>query len=266
MAPFHSLHVLLALVLVAVANGATVFEADCSAPSLTAAFGGAKVRYGGQNVKLWANGTGLNVTYPAGSYVPSQTPVGGFGLYTDTPVPQGTAILSYSVYFPKGFNFVKGGKLPGLYGGKTSCTGGDPAEDCFSTRLMWRAGGAGEVYLYANREAQDPAICSTPNNECNPTYGWSLNRGSFKFATGKWTNVVETVRMNTAGKRDGLLKLSVNGVEVLTYSNIVFRTADYPQTIVSGIDVETFFGGNSKDYASPTEQKASFKDFVLSSN
>ncbi len=68
------------------------------------------------------------------------------------------------MFFPTGFNFVKGGKLPGLYGGKASCTGGDPAVDCFSTRLMWRAEGQGELYLYANREAQDPAICADSTN------------------------------------------------------------------------------------------------------
>jgi len=95
---------------------------------------------------------------------------------------------------------LSGGKLPGLYGGKTSCTGGDPAVDCFSTRLMFRKNGAGEVYLYANREAQDPSICNTkihPNNECNPTYGWSLDRGAFTFQTGQWTNVEGTTQLKT---------------------------------------------------------------------
>ena len=55
--------------------------------------------------------------------------------------------LDYKVFFPDDFDWVKGGKLPGLYGGHTRCSGGNPALDCFSTRLMWRAGGAGELYL-----------------------------------------------------------------------------------------------------------------------
>lgn len=44
--------------------------------------------------------------------------------------------LEYSIFFPTGFDFVKGGKMPGLYGGHTGCSGGQQSEDCFSTRLM----------------------------------------------------------------------------------------------------------------------------------
>ncbi|KAF8823747.1 hypothetical protein HHX47_DHR9000532 [Lentinula edodes] len=40
-----------------------------------------------------------------------------------------------------------GGKLPGLYGGRQGCSGGDAAVDCFSTRPMWRKDGQGELYV-----------------------------------------------------------------------------------------------------------------------
>lgn len=67
--------------------------------------------------------------------------------------------MSYSVFFPTGFNFVKGGKLPGasvagvvqlltltgMYGGTKGCSGGSLAETCWSSRLMFRTGGLGEV-------------------------------------------------------------------------------------------------------------------------
>jgi len=85
-----------------------VFKADFTKPSLSAAFGGAKVNYGAKNVALWSNGSGIDVTYPKGSWNPSNSPVGGFGLYTNNPVTSGTAVLSYSVFFPVGFNFVLG--------------------------------------------------------------------------------------------------------------------------------------------------------------
>jgi hypothetical protein len=55
--------------------------------------------------------------------------------------------LEYSVFFPAGFDFVLGGKMPGLYGGKEGCSGGDAAEDCWSSRMMWRKDGNGELYL-----------------------------------------------------------------------------------------------------------------------
>jgi len=244
---------------------ALVFKADFSKSSLSAAFGGGGVSYGNQNVVLWASGGGIDVAYPAGSYVPSGPIVGGFGIWTNHRVSAETAIFKYSVFFPSGFNFVKGGKLPGLYGGRKSCSGGDPARDCFSTRMMWRDGGKGELYLYANREAQDPAICQMPNNYCSPTYGWSLNTGSFTFARNAWTDIEERITLNTPGQRNGVLAIKVNGQEVIRYNNIVFRIAAYPDMKVEGMDVETFFGGNGPEWASPTRQVTKFKEFILES-
>lgn len=53
--------------------------------------------------------------------------------------------------FTSEFEFVKGGKMPGMYGGKMGCGGGVNAAEqgCFSARLMWRREGEGTVYLYA---------------------------------------------------------------------------------------------------------------------
>ena len=83
----------------------------------------------------------LEILYPRGSYSPSHEPRGGTDFYavpsfsllggsgtdsipfpgsTDTTRPLENAsnvTLSYSVFFPSTFDFVKGGKLPGLYGG-----------------------------------------------------------------------------------------------------------------------------------------------------
>ena len=63
--------------------------------------------------------TSVRAHYPAGSYNPSGSPRGGFSFYAPGPasVDLSTAkeaTFSYSVLFPEGFAFVKGGKLPGL--------------------------------------------------------------------------------------------------------------------------------------------------------
>ncbi|KIO25566.1 polysaccharide lyase family 14 protein, partial [Tulasnella calospora MUT 4182] len=132
--------------------------------------------------------------------------------------------MSYSVFFPKNFDFVLGGKLPGLYGGRPGCSGGDPAEDCFSTRLMWRKGGAGELYLYAPKSKQGDGVCNTPpKSDCNVDYGLSIGRGSFKFAPGRWTNVRQTVVLNTPGKPDGTFALEVDGARVLDVQGVYYR-------------------------------------------
>ena len=61
----------------------------------------------------------MQAHYPQGSYNPSGSPRGGFSFYAPGPenVDLSTAkeaTFSYSVYFGDGFQFVKGGKLPGF--------------------------------------------------------------------------------------------------------------------------------------------------------
>lgn len=101
----------------------------------------------------WVNSSSaLQCFYPSGSINPGNkdAPQGGFQFYA-IPLPDigsaTTATLEYGVFFPTDFAWVKGGKLPGFYGGHTGCSGGNAALDCFSTRLMWRNDGAGELYL-----------------------------------------------------------------------------------------------------------------------
>ena len=61
----------------------------------------------------------MQAHYPKGSYNFEHQPQGGFSFYA--PGPQDVdlstakeATFGYSVLFPDGFNFVKGGKLPGI--------------------------------------------------------------------------------------------------------------------------------------------------------
>jgi hypothetical protein len=94
------------------------------------------------------------VLYPAGEFGTS----GGAQFYKNfSEGALGTAaFLEYDVMFEDGFDAVRGGKLPGLYGGGRSCSGGHPAEDneCFSVRLMWRADFNGVSYMYVPSRAR----------------------------------------------------------------------------------------------------------------
>lgn len=174
----------------------------------------------------------LQLFYPEHSVNPSARPVGGADFYAN-PFKRGvieganTVSLSYAIFFPEDFDFVKGGKLPGLYGGRTTCSGGADASDCFSTRLMWRSGGAGELYLYAPKDKQTKHLCSTvPRSYCgDQTYGLSIGRGSFTFKRGGWTRVTQSVRLNTPGKNDGGFSLVVDGKEVIRAEDIYYRDA-----------------------------------------
>ena len=141
------------------------------------------------------------------------------------------------------FDWVLAGKLPGLYGGHTACSGGDEALDCFSTRLMWREGGVGELYLvrflhmwktedltqlfsweqYAPKDKQTSALCADSQSTCDSVYGLSMGRGSFRWAAGGWTSVTQTVYLNTPGQQDGQFTLDVNEERVMERKDVFYR-------------------------------------------
>ena len=95
------------------------------------------------------SGPVLEVTYPQGSF---SHDTGGSQLFSLWNTSDGSqfhsVLLTYEVAFASNFDFVKGGKLPGLRGGPDpdGCSGGNAStgSNCFSTRLMWRKQGAGE--------------------------------------------------------------------------------------------------------------------------
>ena len=155
-----------------------------------------------------ANSTGpvLQVTYPAGSF---SHDTGGSQLYNLWNTSDGSTfqsmMVSYEVAFDSGFDWVKGGKLPGLRGGPnaTGCSGGNEAtgKDCFSTRLMWRDDGAGEGACITNSMICFPhesyplsvyayipspnGLCSEKSIICNSDFGISISRGAFTFVSGQ---------------------------------------------------------------------------------
>ncbi|KAG2222545.1 hypothetical protein INT45_002676 [Circinella minor] len=147
----------------------------------------------------------LQVTYPKKSSNPAGSPQGGVGFYAQPIALRREArlvVLEYQVYFPKPFTFIRGGKLPGLYGGHEGCSGGSNSDTCFSTRFMWRRKGDGEIYAYMPEKEQRKDLCDEKGNICNPNYGYSLGRGSWRFKLGEWVKVRQTVKLNRADRQD----------------------------------------------------------------
>ncbi|KIY73850.1 polysaccharide lyase family 14 protein [Cylindrobasidium torrendii FP15055 ss-10] len=214
----------------------------------------------------------LVATYPQGSYTLNHGN-GGFSFYL---IPGADIVdlsnarevtFTYSVFFEEGFDWNLGGKLPGLFGGDAvdsaaSCSGGrqDGRSNCFSVRLMFRSGGAGELYVYLP-PGQSQDYCGQPGNVCNAAYGDSLGRGAFSFTAGSWNTVTMRVRTNTVGQQDGEVELWVDGRSVLEQKGLVMITADNQKTL--GMMMQTFFGGGSAKYASPKDQKAYFSGIAI---
>ncbi|KAI0044727.1 polysaccharide lyase family 14 protein [Auriscalpium vulgare] len=228
----------------------------------------------GPNSKL-----AMQAHYSKGSWTFGSGPPGGFDMYAAGPASLNAALTSakeatfgYSVFFPEGFEFNMGGKLPGFYGGispavAATCSGGSRDPDCFSTRLMWRINGAGEVYTYLPpydepQYAANQKQCTVPPfSECNPTYGASVGRGAFQFTPGKWTTVSQRVRLNDPGQANAEIELFANGQSVISVTGLII--ADKASSRLQGMQIQTFFGGHSSNWASPTDQDAYFADFSV---
>lgn len=200
--------------------------------------------------------SGLRVRYPADSAsqlaaAGSGSEHGGAQLYlARRGGPVDEAYLRYYVRFPRGFDFVKGGKLPGLYGGRMNNGRKIPdGTNGFSTRYMWRAGGAGEMYAYLPTSV---------------AHGTSLGRGDWRWPTGAWTAVEQHVRLNTPGKSDGEVQVRLDGVPVLEQTGLTFRTTSSLR--IEGLFFSTFFGGGDASWATPRDQYADFAGFELATS
>ncbi|KAJ7118968.1 hypothetical protein C8R44DRAFT_878495 [Mycena epipterygia] len=204
----------------------------------------------------WDNAsTAMQLLYPADSVNPAAKPQGGAEFYA-TPLdiaPADSVTMGYSVFFPDDFDWVKAGKLPGLFGGRMACSGGDAALDCFSTRLMWRPRGEGELYLYAPKDKQTDALCAAQGSVCDAAYGFSIGRGSFTWFAGGWTTVSQTVKLNTPGKQDGVFWLYVNGKQVIYRDDIFYRDVALSSTKPSASPTTTTTSAPDDDGSAPDD-------------
>ncbi|KAJ7160157.1 polysaccharide lyase family 14 protein [Mycena filopes] len=214
--------------------------------------------------------------YPEGSINPSAPIPGGFGFYLSGPSEFASklhsgathVILSYRMTLQSDWEWVKGGKLPGIFGGEGessyACTGGRQHDrsKCFNVRPMWRAKGLGELYMYiplteTNRER---LLAVPPSSKENTDYGFSVGRNAFNFdmAIGKWISLAFRVKLNAIGAEDGELELWVDGKSVINVTGLTLRDSDSAR--IKGAHFQTFFGGHQDDWASPKDQRAWFAD------
>jgi len=213
-----------------------------------------------------SSATVLAVNYPQGSYSHN---TGGiqfnnfFGGVNDETDYQ-SMMVTYEVAFDSGFNFVKGGKLPGLRGGPQTngCSGGAQPNgtDCFSVRLMWRTLGTGEAYAYI----------PTPNNLCKQTdvicnddgYGVSFDRGTFSFTPAQWTRVTMLIRLNDPTYANGELWVYYNDLLAIKVQDLYYRSSMSIGS-VQGMYFSTFFGGSDTTWSTPISQNTYFRNIQL---
>lgn len=193
----------------------------------------------------YINKSMIRVRYKKGSY---KSPKGGFQFISRPKSSSEKMEMRYKVYVSKDFDYVKGGKLPGLYGGE-ALSGGNKkgvGKTGISLRVMFREKGWLELYGYI------------PSS--NPTrYGTSLMRKEMRLKRG-WNEIMVYSRMNDVGKLNGEVRLGVNG-DIRRIKNISLR--ENGKLKFSGIFFSTFFGGNSIEYAVRKDQELIFGMFEI---
>jgi len=204
----------------------------------------------------------LQVDYPANGFGSTESGAQFFSLFNSS-TPFQSMLLSYEVAFNTGFDWVKGGKLPGIRGGPdpNGCDGGSQPNgtDCFSTRTMWRTNGEGEVYAYI---PQKDSICNNPNFICNSDFGISIQRGSFSFQDSSWNRITLLVLLNSPTSVDnGYVALYYNDVLALSQGGLQIRGGN--DIDANGLFFSTFFGGDDSSWAPSTDQRAYFRNFQL---
>ena len=167
------------------------------------------------------NGKSLRINYPEGGLGPSQT--GGLFpiVFKDMKgVSQGyyqELYFRYYLKFEDGFDFNKGGKLPGLMGGGDSWSrsGGNQPDGTngWTLRFMWRTHGEIVIYAYIPKSANGK---------------WGGDRWGqdipcqFKAEAGKWHCFEQYVHVGTPGNDDGILTVWIDGVERLRIDDMRF--------------------------------------------
>ncbi|MCP4523477.1 MAG: hypothetical protein GY828_04625 [Candidatus Gracilibacteria bacterium] len=188
------------------------------------------------------------VLFPKGSYKPSAEIIGGGGFVYEIPfdIKKDVSILEYTFEIPEDFDFVKGGKLPGLCGGDCP-TGGADIQNGFSARMMWRKEGDLELYGYLGKKEQK--------------FGQSLGRGMFQLKPGKSYKITQEIQMNTGSNNDGIIKIFVNGHGVYFNDSVYFGKQGeiHPDKFI----FSTFFGGGDESWASTQDNSLKFSNIIF---
>ncbi len=162
--------------------------------------------------------------------------------------------LRYYVKFPSGFDFGRGGKLPGLYGGPIGGESGGHHGGGFSTRFMWRdhqvsgsvpgcsrSAPCAEVYLYSPQSTHG--------------YGQDLG-GQWQWqGDGRWHMVEQRVDRTT-----GDITVWYDRTQVLNDPGALGDSSGVP---FAGIMFSTFFGGHDTSWGPSRSEYAYFAGFAL---
>jgi len=174
---------------------------------------------------------------------------GSDGLQFKVNLPvQERAYLEYQLRFAPDFDFVLGGKLPGLSGGAVRTGGIKPDGTAgWSARFMWGVDGKAVTYVY----------------HPDQPYKWGEGFGGsgFYFKPGVVHTVAQEIIMNTPGDYNGVIRAWFDGQLVVEETDIRFR--DTPDFAIDSLLFNSFFGGSGADWAATKNEYIDFGNFRI---
>lgn len=168
------------------------------------------------------------------------------------------ATFEYDLMFEKGFNFNKGGKLPGI-GGGVAQTGGHNSKNGFSVRLMWYSKGTKHSIQDTSKATLFAYLYYPLKKE---KYGENVNLDTV-INSNQWYHIKIYVKLNDIGKSNGILKIWINNELMLERDDFVFRINNIH---INQILFHTFFGGHGRKWASPKNQFSYFDNISYQAN
>lgn len=168
--------------------------------------------------------------------------------------PANEYFFRYRIRFPVEFDFVKGGKLPGLAGGEANSGGHVPnGFDGWSARMMFWEHGKLSYYLYY------PNQSSTWGERL---YLENLTKDTLHISKGTWHSITQHIKMNTPDKTDGILQAWFDGQEAFYCDTILFRKTQNLK--IDQIFYSVFLGGDDLSWTSAKDEYICFDDFQVS--
>lgn len=156
---------------------------------------------------------------------------------------------SYWVKFPENFDFVFGGKLPGI-GSDNGGTGGykPDGKNGWSVRAMWEGHGELGQYVYHIDQA----------DYFGDFFAWDTP----PIEKGKWYHIKTFVRLNTPGQKNGMIRTWLNNRQVLNRQDLRFRYV--PELKIERFLFSAFFGGTGAKWAPKQDMMLYLDDFIIS--
>jgi hypothetical protein len=197
--------------------------------------------------------------------------------------------ISLKIFFDPDFPWIPnqgtargkiGGKLVGFDLGHGAASGGNYSKTGGSIRLVFSPQGGITPYLYPQvkqeRSRKDGNVIKESDVDQTDSFwkiGGLTSAGTHMFRAGKndlplaafqrgrWNDVSLYVKLNTPGKYDGIVEVSVNG-KTVRFDQMRYR---YDSSVkIEAFGIHTFFGGNDKEYAPKKQITNLFGDFKFS--